>query len=99
MFNIAKKYPEETYAQFAHRLTVDLNYYMKARKIDDSYDRLLNLLLADKLKTTLNYYLREQVRIVESGTWRDADSLAETLDIYVSERSDFTKVPMNRQYQ
>jgi len=53
MFVEAKKLTSETYLQFVNRLKINLGYYIKSREVGTSFERLLNLLIVDKLKDTL----------------------------------------------
>ena len=46
----AKKTVEETYTMFTARLKNLLNYYVKSRKVDKNFEKLFDLLVADKLK-------------------------------------------------
>ena len=51
MFSAATKLHEETFVQFANRLSVNLNYYIKAREIGENDLQLFNL------PTNLKVYL------------------------------------------
>jgi len=53
-----------------------------------SFEKLLNLLIVDKLKDTLKGPLREQVRVVENNTTKEFSVIAEFLDNYVSETQE-----------
>ena len=90
MFSDAEKKSNETYAQFVNRLSIYLNYYLKSRDVKDDYQRLVNLLITDQLKSRVFKGVREQVRIAEKGKWMEAPALAEILDIYVSEREEYS---------
>jgi len=90
MFTAANKLTSETFLQFVNRLKINLGYYIKSREVGTNFDKLLNLLIVDKLKDTLKGPLREQVRVVENNAPKDFSIIAEFLDNYVSETQDLT---------
>jgi len=62
---------------------------LKSREIKNDFQNLFNLLVCDKLKKNLGGTLREQVRGAENNKTREFCDLAEYLDNYVSEVTDF----------
>ncbi len=90
-FKSAEKKTSETWTQFANRLSILWGYYLDSREINHNYERLVNLMLCDRLKDSITaVYLRDQIRIVESGRSKDIFVVAEHLDNYVSERADYS---------
>jgi len=89
MFTGAQKFKYKTFANFFNRLRINLDYYLRSKAIENDYERLFNLLITYRLKSTLSPDLREQARISEGGKWKFASLLAETLDIYEGEREEF----------
>ena len=52
-FKQARKQPQETYTLFANRLSNLLAYYVISRGADKDIDKLMNVIVADRLKETL----------------------------------------------
>jgi len=50
MFSTAEKKLEETFAQYAHRLSVQQNYYLNSQEIKRDYRKLVELMICDKFK-------------------------------------------------
>ncbi|MCI0562862.1 MAG: hypothetical protein MN733_30640, partial [Nitrososphaera sp.] len=83
---------DESAVQFATRLTCLLQYYLDSRNVNGSYDRLVKLLLRDRMKDTLSNYERFHVTDKENGKWMDIHEIADIVDIYESERGrDFSR--------
>jgi len=92
-FNHVVKYQTETYKSFASRLTTLLKYYVESRHVDD-FDSLLQLLICDRIKSTLpegalNHVVRTEANLPEQ--WCRKDSLCDTLDTYYAVYDKFDK--------
>jgi hypothetical protein len=53
-FDSAQRNSDETYTMFCSRLKNLLTYYCQSRSVDDSFDKLFSLCVADKIKSTLS---------------------------------------------
>jgi len=60
MFTGAQKLTSETFIQFLNRLKINLGYYIKIRKVGTNFEKLINLLVVDKLKD--NFWTTMSVR-------------------------------------
>jgi len=83
------KQPDETYQLFASRLSRILNYYVASRKIDKSYDRLCQVMVADRLKECLPVGALQYVSSLEGETWFEPSKVANLVDVYVINRGDY----------
>ena len=97
MFYKLNKIPSDTFSQYSAKLSVQLQYYLSSRKIDNNFDKLFKLLVADKFKESLSFYYREKVRVFESGEWKAPEDVADMLDVLVGESDDFRQ-NSNNQY-
>src|SRR6266496_3441632 len=52
-FKSAEKKTSETWTQFANRLSILWGYYLDSREINHNYERLVNLMLCDRLKDSI----------------------------------------------
>ena len=66
-FDNAQRVEGETWVQFCTRLHTRLKYYLESREIGESYQRLCELLVADKLKSLIPNSLHDFVRQRELG--------------------------------
>lgn len=83
-FRDAKKQPDESYVYFCSRLQNLLRYYLRSRQADDDPDKIIDVVVSDRLKeclspSTLNYVLS----LEGDGTF-PSDKVAATADIYVN---------------
>ena len=60
-FNAASRESAETYNQFATRVMSLLEYYLESRRVHNDYDKLVELLVYDKIKSTLPQFLAKHV--------------------------------------
>ena len=79
----------ESYVNFATRLNSLLNMYLDSRNVGGSYDKLVKLLVSDRLKDSLDVPTRLFVTDREQNEWYDPQTIADLVDKYVSERSDY----------
>ena len=85
-FDKAQRMEGETWVQLCTRLQTRLKYYLESREIDKSYERLCELLVADKFKTLLPNSLHDFVRQRELEKWLAPQDLARVVDTYVADR-------------
>ena len=85
-FNTLKRSPEETAVMYASRLRSLLEYYLDSRQVQ-SYDKLKELLLCDRIKVTLSESCLNHVLSVENTTkqgWLGVAELTAAIDRYSS---------------
>jgi len=85
-FNTMQKGRDETYNMFASRLQGLLQFYLDSRRVS-TFARLFELLLCDRIKTTLSELCLRHVLSVESATeagWLSVRQLADTVDRYIA---------------
>jgi len=88
-FNSVSKHSNETYHQFGNRLTSLFEYYVESRQVSDSYDRLMQLVIYDRIKSSLPSFLARHVLALEApcvdkGGWLGRQELIDALHAYVS---------------
>ena len=81
----------ETYHQFANKLSSLFEYYVENRKVDSSYDKLMELIVYDRVKASLPPFLSRHVLALESsstlldkGAWLGKNALVEAFDAYTA---------------
>src|SRR5664279_88980 len=83
-FNRVQRAPNETYRAFVSRLSRLLQYYLRSRCVED-FDTVCQLLIADRVKTSLNENVLKHVLNAEStgdSKWLRPDALSDVLDTY-----------------
>ena len=83
-FNTYRKADSESYVAFASRLKGLLNYYLESRRVDD-FDGLFEILICDRIKSSLSEACLRHVLSVENATergWLDVDGLSDAIDKY-----------------
>jgi hypothetical protein len=83
-FNVIALKSDETYTIFANRLKSLLTFYVEAREAD-SHDLLLDLLVCDRVKSTLTEGALRHILSLENkskGSWLRLPDLVEALDLY-----------------
>jgi len=89
-FNSDTGRPQETCLIYSARLAAILDVYLNSRKINKSYDKLIDLLVCDRVKSTLpEGCLKHILAIIEStkeNGWLPSSELAEAVDLYFASR-------------
>ena len=86
-FNSLTQDKSETYSQFSTRLMSLFDYYVESRKISQSYDKLVDLIVYDRVKSCLSPALSRYVLSLEASHkdgWIGRQGLAEALDSYLA---------------
>ena len=77
----------ESWCQFATRLGCLFKYYLSSRDVGNSYQKLVALLLSDKLKDLLPNYVKFHVLDREDNAgWMEVDKMAQIIDRYEADR-------------
>ena len=90
-FNALVRDKDETFGQFSTRLTSLFEYYVESRKVDHSYDKLVDLMIYDKIKASLSPSLARHVLSLEAAhkdLWLGRIPLTESLDAYLANLAD-----------
>ncbi|KAM7281573.1 uncharacterized protein ISCGN_005867, partial [Ixodes scapularis] len=90
LFTTAGKLREETWSQFAGRLNSYFSYYVNSRKVD-TYDDLLQLVVADRLKESLPNEIKAYVALNETGEWLRPEAIAKLAECH--QESNAQRVP------
>ena len=88
-FNTDVRKQDETYLLYSARLAAILDAYLDSRKIGKSYDKLTELLICDKIKSTLQKGCLKYILAIESSKeagWLSVHELAEAIDLYYANR-------------
>ena len=86
-FNSLTQDKSETYSQFSTRLMSLFDYYLESRKIGQSYDKLIDLVVYDRVKSCLSPALSRYVLSLEANHkygWIGQQELAEALGSYLA---------------
>ena len=89
-FNNIVKPADETYMLFASKLKGLVDFYTASRKVD-KFDRLISLLVADRLKQSFSDACLRHVLTVEASTkdgWLDYVKLAEVADTFQANQTN-----------
>ena len=88
-FNTDTRKSDETCLLYSARLSSILDAYLDSRKIDKSYEKLADLLVADRIKSTLPDGCLRHILAIEStkdSGWLSSHDLAEAVDLYFANR-------------
>ncbi|GFY21650.1 integrase catalytic domain-containing protein [Trichonephila clavipes] len=102
-FKKAQKLPNESYVQFASRLSANFNYYCQLRKVND-FKSVCELIISDKIIETLDQELNAHIGIKKDEMWFKPQELARECDIFISskgkirEQNLFPKFKRNEVY-
>jgi len=66
-FNSVSKESNEMYHQFGNRFTSLFEYYVESRQVSNSYDRLMQLVIYDHIKSSLPSFLARHVLALEAS--------------------------------
>lgn len=83
-FDNATKRNDESFVYFTARLRNSLRYYLRSREVTNSFDRLVDLIIADKLKSVMSSAPLNYVLSLEGNNWFDPKKVAELADIFVA---------------
>ena len=84
-FNSIRKQPEETYILYSARLKSLLDYYLVSREVGKDLNKLVSLLVCDRLKSTLPEGCLRHILSLEAsspGAWLPLDQLTDAIDSY-----------------
>ena len=84
-FNIIRKQPEETYILYSAHLKSLLDYYLVSCEVGKDFDKLVSLLVCDRLKSTLPDGCLRHILSLEAsspGAWLTLDKLTDAIDSY-----------------
>ena len=82
-FDTTTKNTDETYVLFAARLRNLLFYYLASKGIGDDFDKLCNLIIADRLKGSLPHGPLNYVLSLEGDDWFTRDRVAYLADTFL----------------
>jgi len=88
-FNSDTRRPQETCLIYSARLAAILDAYLKSRKIHKSYDKLIDLLVYDRVKSILpESWLKHilAIKFTKENGWLPSGKLAEAVDLYFASR-------------
>jgi len=83
-FDGVTKRDNETFVLFSARLCNNLRYYLRSREVDKNFDRFLDLLVADKLKSCMGHGPLNYILSLEGGNWFGAKQVAELADVHTA---------------
>jgi len=86
-FNSLNQDKSETYSQFSTRLMSLFEYYAESRKISQSYDKLVDLMVYDRVKSCLSPALSRYVLSLEANHkdgWIGRQGLADAVNSYLA---------------
>ena len=86
-FEHAVKTEGETWVQLCTRLQNRLKYYLESRDVKHDFDRLVLLLVSDRLKSLVPSSLSDFIRQRELDGWVDPQALARSLDTFIADRN------------
>ena len=86
-----KKRYDDTYSRLASELHVALTYYIKSRGIDNNFDQLVSLLVADRLKELMPQSCVDFVLTQERTSWLDHEELSRVADNFMASRDNDCK--------
>jgi len=96
----------ETYFQFANKLSALFDYYIESRKVGNNYDKLMELIVYDRIKASLPPFLSRYVLALESsstlldnGGWLGKNALVEALDAHTADLTQFNGSNKTRKWQ
>jgi len=96
-FNSLARDKDKTFGQFSTRLVSLFEYYVESRNIDHSYERLVDLVVYDRIKSQLTPFLARQVLALEAAH-NDGGlgrlGLVEAVDAYVANTQNDGKPKM-----
>lgn len=91
-FRKAQKLPNESYVQFASRLSATFEYYCKLREVND-FKSLCELIVSDKIIESLDRELNTHISIKQGETFYKPHELGREIDIFLSSRGKIKSEP------
>ena len=88
-FNTDTRKQDETCLMYSARLVAILDAYLDSRKVDRNYDTVTQLLVCDRIKSTLPEGCLKHILAIESSNetgWLKVSELAEAIDLYFANR-------------
>ena len=89
-FKNAIRTANESCRQFATRLRTLLQFYLESRNVNNSYESLLQLILADRLRDALSIDAKCFISDREDKNGYTIDKIADLIDTYEIERGQIT---------
>lgn len=93
-FNTCCKAGDETYVSYASKLRCLLDYYLDSRDVTE-FEKLCELLVCDRIKSTLSENCLKYILSVESskeaGNWLPVKELTTSIDKFVAAKGDAIK--------
>jgi len=84
-FLTVKRKFDETYTLFCSRLRSLFEYYLKSRKVNQDFNKLVSLMVTDRLKTEMSPSCLKHILTIETGDkWLECDKLADAADAYMN---------------
>ena len=83
-FFTTKKSPNETYQLLLSKLKNIWMYYLKSRNVGEDFNKLVSLLMADRMKELLPKECLNFILSQEQEDWLDCDKLARAADTYTA---------------
>ena len=86
-FNSENKSSNETYHQFGNCLTALFEHYVEARQINNNYDRLAQLMIYNRIKSSLPPFLSRhalEASLAGKGGWLGRQKLMDELNAHVA---------------
>ena len=84
-FSNACKAKDESFVQYSTRLACLFKHYADSRELASSYEKLVSLIVADRLKDCLSPNTRAHILNKEGRDWMTAPEIAELADIFESD--------------
>ena len=82
--NIKRK-PDETFTLFCSRLRSLFRYYLDSRNVGQNFDKLVSLMIADRLKTEMSASCLKHILTIETASeWLGCDKVADAADIFMN---------------
>ncbi|GBN50878.1 hypothetical protein AVEN_270062-1 [Araneus ventricosus] len=84
-FRKTQRQTNETYMQFASRLTTSWDYYLKLRNVSD-FETLKKLVVSDKICQTLDKEVMCFISVRQNNSWFQPIELAKEIDLYYTSK-------------
>ena len=98
MYKNARKFQNESYASYQNRLMTLYSIYLKSKKVD-TFEKLIDMTIGDKIKSEISQAARQVVLIRESSEIMTASTLAKELDVYALASNTGSANNFNRNFE